>query len=82
MWNFPVNERRTQILIMICTDWHSGQQLRGFILIMQIVIGLEMKDMIQMIQRHISQRWVAELQMVGILTDLVRQKMDVEIFAQ
>ena len=67
---------------MICTDWHSGQQLRGFILIMQIVIGLEMKDMTQIIQRHISQRWVAELQMVGILTDLVRQKMDVEIFAR
>ena len=43
---------------------------RGCILIMQMWIGLGMKDMIEMIQEHFSVRWAAGLQMDLILMDL------------
>ena len=67
---------------MIYIDWHSVQQHRDFTRTMLTATGQEMKDIIQMIRRHISQQWAVERLTVGISTDLVRQKTVGVIFAR
>ena len=44
---------------------------KDYIQIMLMSIGLVMQDMIEMIQKHIFLQWAVELQMAGILMDLV-----------
>ena len=47
-----------EIQTMIYLDWHLNLRLKDYIQIMQMLIGAEMPDMIEMTPVHISVPWV------------------------